>query len=186
MNFHSTTNPRVALAFVFILASALGIAAKEASPTSDDVAFFVDQIEPLLKAHCYGCHSHAAGEMEGGLTLDSRSGWANGGERGPAIVPNKPQESLIVKAILREDDDLRMPPDEKLSAKAVELIVQWVSRGAPDPRVTDPSGTGSITGDPNDWWSLRPLVRPLVPESDNGSLQVRLMRLCSRSWTRIV
>ena len=58
-----------------------------------------ENIEPLLKSHCFECHSHASGEMEGGLTLDSRSGWAEGGSRGPAIVPGKPEESLLIKAL---------------------------------------------------------------------------------------
>lgn len=44
---------------------------------ADDL--FVERIEPLLKQYCYECHSHASGKMKGGLTLDSRSGWAEGG-----------------------------------------------------------------------------------------------------------
>ena len=40
--------------------------------------FFTSKIEPLLKQHCFECHSHA-GKMKGGLVLDSRSGWQAGG-----------------------------------------------------------------------------------------------------------
>ncbi len=40
-----------------------------------DEAFFVEYIEPLLKQHCYECHSHATGDASGGLVLDSKAGW---------------------------------------------------------------------------------------------------------------
>ena len=133
------------------------------SPESDveGESFFYDKIEPLLKAHCLECHSHAAEEMAGGLTLDSRNGWAEGGGRGPAIVPGKPEESLIIKAIRRDDSKLQMPPDEKLTAADIELLVEWIRRGATDPRntISEPESDG----DPMDWWSLRPLKRPDVP-----------------------
>jgi len=102
--------------------------------------------------------------MEGGLTLDSRSGWAEGGENGKAIVPGKPNESLLIKAI-RRDSELQMPPDEKLPQETIELFVEWVKRGAPDPR-TQVIKKGDI--DPLDWWSLRPLKRPVVSELPAG------------------
>ena len=75
--------------------------------------------------------------MEGGLTLDSRSGWVEGGDRGPAIVPGKPAESLLIKAVRREDVDLQMPPEEALSEEQVALLVEWINRGAPDPRKSE-------------------------------------------------
>ena len=88
-------------------------------------AFFRQRIEPLLKEHCLGCHSHAA-EMEGGLTLDSRSGWTRGGGRGPAVVPGKPETSLLLSAVRHADPDLRMPPDRKLSAEQIDAVAQFV------------------------------------------------------------
>ncbi len=96
---------------------------------------FATQILPILKQHCYECHSHEAGEASGRLVLDSRSGWANGGESGPAIVPGAPDESLLIKAIRYVDEDLSMPPDNKLPAEVITRIERWVSAGADDPRV---------------------------------------------------
>ncbi len=55
-------------------------------------------------------------------------------------------------------------PIERLPQQAVELLVEWIRRGAPDPRVNVPQSDRKITGDPNDWWSLRPLVGPNVPK----------------------
>ncbi|MEM7012290.1 MAG: c-type cytochrome domain-containing protein, partial [Verrucomicrobiota bacterium] len=123
--------------------------------TADE--FFQSKIEPILKERCYDCHSHAAGKMKGGLTLDSRSGWAEGGDSGPAIIPAKPDESLLIEMVRWIDEDFQMPPKEQLPAAEIALLEEWVKRGAPDPReLTKPTTVLA------DWWSLKPLVRPEV------------------------
>ena len=146
----------LALTSVIVLAMLANAVAQES--TGDGERFFFERIEPLLKSHCLECHSHAAKTMEGSLTLDSRGGWAEGGARGPAIIAGKPEESLLIKAVRRTDAKLQMPPDEKLDAADIELLVEWIRRGAPDPRTTEPD-----TSDPLDWWSLHPLKRPPLP-----------------------
>ena len=161
-----TTCRLIALAISIALVTFTSAVANETAMDIEGERFFAEKIEPLLKKHCFECHSHAAGEMEGGLTLDSRTGWSEGGERGPAIVPGKPAESLLIKAIRRGDAKLQMPPDEKLPDGTVELFVEWVKRGAPDPRT---KLANNDKGDPLDWWSLRRLKRPAVPKSSNGN-----------------
>ena len=125
-----------------------------------ETLYFREQVEPILRERCYGCHSHTSGEMEGGLTLDWRSGWKEGGGRGPAIVPGKPDESLLIRAISHSDPDLQMP-DDKLPADEISVLTEWVRRGAADPRTVRPEGVSAEEA--TDWWSLRPLVRPPVP-----------------------
>ena len=123
-----------------------------------DTAFFRTKVEPLLAEKCFDCHSHEARQMEGGLTLDSKSGWKTGGDRGPAIVPGKPDESLLIKAIRYGDSDLEMPPEEELSDADIAILVEWVRRGAIDPRsVEAPKSTE------DEWWSLCKLTKPAVP-----------------------
>ncbi|MDA1054440.1 MAG: PSD1 and planctomycete cytochrome C domain-containing protein [Planctomycetota bacterium] len=153
----------LASAFVIVLAAVASGIAQDAARDVDGTRFFSEKIEPLLKSHCFECHSHAAGEMEGRLTLDSKSGWAEGGGRGPAIVPGNPADSLLIKAVRRGDAKLRMPPDEKLSDANIELLVEWIKRGAPDPRNT--KFASNDASDPMDWWSLRVLKRPAVPQA---------------------
>jgi hypothetical protein len=119
---------------------------------ADDADFFREKIQPLLEERCYDCHSHASGKMKGGLTLDSRSGWSEGGGSGPALVPGKPEESLLIKAVRRLDDDMAMPPKKALPEAEVVLLTEWVKRGAPDPRLSKQSVKPS-----GDWWSLKPL-----------------------------
>ena len=136
--------------------------------------FFAEKILPILEAHCLECHSHESG-MEGGLTLDSQSGWSTGGDHGPAIAVGQPDESLLIKAVHRQDKNLQMPPDEKLSAAKIKLLVEWVKRGAPDPR-TSTVAKKKFDGDPLNWWSLRPLKRPDLPsdvQTNNSNLHTQ-------------
>ena len=127
------------------------------SAVAQDVAFFEAKVLPVLKARCYECHSHEK-KMKAGLTLDSKSGWEEGGDSGPAIVVGKPEESLLIRMVRWSDDEHQMPPKEKLPAAEIALLEEWVRRGAADPRVlvkTRPNAT--------DWWSLKPLVKPELP-----------------------
>ena len=132
--------------------------------------FFVQKIEPILKARCFECHSHEK-SIEGGLTLDSKSGWQQGGTGGPAIVPGKPEVSLLIKAISHVEKDLKMPPDRRLPVEEIALLTEWVRRGAIDPRVlTPPTTLPTAARDHStweaefqsrlDWWSLKPMSRP--------------------------
>jgi hypothetical protein len=102
--------------------------------TAED--FFTSKIEPLLKLRCFECHSHEH-KIKGGLALDSPSGWKKGGESGPALVPQKPGASLLIKAVSHAEKDLKMPPEKMLPAAEIALLTEWVRLGAPDPRQTN-------------------------------------------------
>lgn len=78
---------------------------------AEDHAFFESRVRPLLVNSCYECHS---GEKnKGGLALANRQGWQKGGESGPAIVPGKPEQSRLIKAVRYHDEKLAMPPKKK-------------------------------------------------------------------------
>lgn len=135
--------------------------------------FFASKVEPLLKQHCFECHSHGQA-IEGGLALDSKSGWLKGGASGPAIVPGKPEASLLITAISHAEKDLKMPPDKRLAPAEIAVFTEWVKLGAPDPRVLSPqSGKSDLSADDAwdaefkkrlDWWSLRPMARVEPPQ----------------------
>lgn len=146
------------LAGVLLNASHLGAAAVE-NPTHTE--FFENQVRPLLVDHCYPCHSAAANKTKGGLRLDLKSGWESGGATGPAIVPGKPAESLLIQAIRGSAKDLeQMPPKgdgrSPLTSAQIATLEEWVRIGAPDPR------TGATAGgtDPSRHWAFQ---RPLDP-----------------------
>src|SRR5690242_2377846 len=95
----------------FLLPAAL---VAQTVPSPEGVAFFETHIRPLLVANCYGCHSSKLDKPMGGLLLDSRAGMMRGGKSGVAvIVPGKPEESLLMNAVLGKSE-LKMPPGKKL------------------------------------------------------------------------
>ncbi|MFO1094281.1 MAG: DUF1549 domain-containing protein, partial [Planctomycetaceae bacterium] len=96
---------------------------------------FLQEVLPILKQHCFECHSHDAAEIQGGLVLDSRSGWAKGGDSGPAVVPGEPEKSLLITAVRYADH--KMPPSGKLPDELIARLERWVVEGAHDPRVSD-------------------------------------------------
>ena len=107
-------------------------AVADEQPDAEGIEFFEKKIRPVLVLHCYECHSSASTEIKGELRLDSRPGMLRGGESGPAIVPGKPNQSLLIAALRHQS--LEMPPEEKLPDATIRNFTEWIQRGAPDPR----------------------------------------------------
>src|SRR4051812_18492810 len=104
----------------------------------------------------------------GGLLLDSRAGMLPGGESGaPAIVPGKPEESLLLGAVLGSNKDLRMPPGKTLAQSDIEHLAEWIKMGAPDPRTE--AAPPPLPSAAYDWdkakqhWAFRPIQDPKPP-----------------------
>ena len=94
---------------------------------ADDFEFFEKRVRPVLATHCYSCH--AADKQFGALRLDSRERLLQGGQGGPAAIPGKPDESLLIKAVRHEGP--KMPMGGKLSATDVAALEEWVRKGLP-------------------------------------------------------
>ena len=133
--------------------------------TAQQTDFFESKIRPILSSQCYKCHSAADGKTKGDLALDTRDGWAKGGEHGPAIVPGSPEKSLLIKAVSYQDADLQMPPKgEKLSSAQLADLDQWVKMGAPDPRTGKASGGKYASAtERKAHWAFQPVKKPAVP-----------------------
>ncbi|MCH2202252.1 MAG: DUF1549 domain-containing protein, partial [Fuerstiella sp.] len=123
---------KVALSAVIALQLGDSCAAAPIAPDTAAEESFRKNVLPILKENCFECHSHAAKQVRGGLVLDSRSGWAKGGESGPAVVPGQPNASLLIQAVRYENNE--MPPSGKLPDKLIRQLERWVADGAPDPR----------------------------------------------------
>ena len=136
----------------------------EAEPTAEQVQFFETSIRPLLIEKCHKCHG--AEKQWGTLRLDSREAVLRGGDTGAAIVPGQPAESLLVKAISHTDDNLKMPPKEKLTDRQIADLTRWVALGAPFPVAT--KSAAPRTRDPNHWAFQSP-VEPTVPQTANAA-----------------
>ena len=104
-----------------------------AEPDAAAVAFFEKQVRPLLVENCHGCHSAKANKTRAGLALDSREAILKGGEAGPAVVPGKPEQSLLITAVHATKAELQMPPKGKLRAQQIAVLEKWVKDGAAYP-----------------------------------------------------
>jgi hypothetical protein len=145
-------------------------AAKDAAALSPmEQQFFESQVRPLLIKHCYECHSSEAKILKGGLRLDSRGGWMQGGDSGPAIVPGEPDESLLIEAIRYQS--LEMPPKGKLPESEIVVLEKWVAMGAPDPRTNPESTTPvrSVFEAGRRHWSYLPIAERPVPRVKNDA-----------------
>jgi hypothetical protein len=130
---------------------------------ADDTTFFESKIRPVLVDKCYSCHSAEAEKIKGGLLLDTREGIRRGGDTGPAVVPGDLKKSLLIAAI-RYEDDLEMPPKEKLSAEVIADFEKWIISGAADPREGKAGAVSTIDLDEGrKHWSFQPITSPPVP-----------------------
>ncbi|MBA4066140.1 MAG: hypothetical protein C0501_20965 [Isosphaera sp.] len=127
------------------------------------VDFFEKKVRPVLVANCYKCHSAEANRFKGGLAVDTRGGLTQGGDTGPAVVPGKPKESLILKAL--RHDGLKMPNDStKLPDEVIADFEKWVAMGAPDPRDGKSTAKKGIDwADARKHWAYQPVKPPAAP-----------------------
>ncbi|HUE71859.1 MAG TPA: PSD1 and planctomycete cytochrome C domain-containing protein [Pirellulaceae bacterium] len=151
----------------------------------EGVEFFEKQIRPILIARCYDCHSGklADGETEpkGGLRLDSREATLKGGDTGPAVVPGKAKESLLVDAV-NYGELYQMPPKSKLPAEEIAALTKWVEMGAPWPKEVVTATAGSETkfdlaNRQAEHWCWKPLRAATPPKvNSEGWIQQPLDR----------
>ena len=144
--------------------------AQEGPPAEEQqLRFFESRIRPILAEHCAGCHGPR--KQKSGLRMDSLAGMLQGGKAGPALVPGKPERSLLVTAVRYRDPDLRMPPDGKLADRDIEDLARWVGMGAPHP---DRAAVGVVRRGAVDvvagrnHWAFRAPVLPALPPDAAG------------------
>jgi hypothetical protein len=143
--------------------------ADEPAAGDQQARFYKERIEPVLSKSCFECHSHASGESSGNLMLDSASGMTGGGTRGAAVVPGKPDESWLLKAMTYKDNDLQMPPDGKLPDNVIEDVRKWIAdgaQGAPAGSGVSASGIKRLLPDEAEaHWAYRLPERATVPSA---------------------
>ena len=119
--------------------------ADETPPDAADVEFFEQKIRPLLVTALLRVPLRIRGkrrkgkrgtrrrESRGGCIIDSRAGILAGGDSGPAVVSGKPAESLSDRGDQLLAGQAQMPPRGKLPQNEIDLLTEWVRRGAPFP-----------------------------------------------------
>lgn len=153
---------------VVIHATALSAKAGE-EPAREEAAsarieFFEKQVRPLLAEHCFKCHGPK--QQKSGLRVDHIATLLTGGDSGPAIVPGRPDDSLLIDAVRYHS--LEMPPDGKLRDDKIEVLERWVAIGAPWTATEAPPTAGGISDDDRQWWAFQPLRIPEPPAVADG------------------
>ena len=163
-----------------VLAGPIGLGAQDtiepatdARVATDGAAFFRDAVHPLLEERCFRCHGPDAEELKAGFFLGSREGVLLGGELGPAVDLEQPDESLLVRFV--NGDGFQMPPDDPLGPEAIATLTDWVRRGVPyDPALEAPvpeaareANRSVIDADAREHWAYQPVERPAVPDVDD-------------------
>lgn len=120
-------------------------------PTSDcraDGPDFNRDIRPILSNHCFPCHGADDDSRAADLRLDVR----DEAVRLKAIVPGKPDESLLFHRITTTVAEEQMPPAEAnkpLTQEQIQLLKEWLKSGA----------------EYRDHWAFGRVERPTVPET---------------------
>jgi hypothetical protein len=136
--------------------------------------YFEKQVRPILAARCFECHSGQIAKPKGGLRLDSRSSALKGGDTGPAVVPGKLKESLLVDAI-NYGELYQMPPKSRLPAEEIAALTKWVEMGAPWPADTAAGAAGGSGGEFNlskrkaEHWCWQPIKAVDPPAVKNAA-----------------
>ncbi len=129
-------------------------------PSSRPEDLFEIHVRPTLVAHCIQCHGES--KQESGLRLTTIQELLQGGDSGPAIVPGKPEESLLLEAMRYES--FEMPPAGELDSSVTDGIEAWIRGGAYWPQDLVLKPTPKISSDDREWWCYQPIANPPLPQ----------------------
>jgi hypothetical protein len=104
--------------------------------------FFSQKILPVLQQKCFNCHQTGR-KTKGSLAVDSHAALIAGGDSGPALVPGGAAKSLLYVSMTYADEDLQMPPRERLSASVLADFKKWIEMGAPFGTNATPEATNT-------------------------------------------
>ena len=112
---------QVALFYMCLALFALGCSDKDLILDEERPIGFSQDIKSMMAKFCFECHG--VKKTEAGLDLRTIESMLKGGEGGPALVPGKPEESLLFKMIHKG----KMPPDGEMPSKAdIGNVRKWI------------------------------------------------------------
>jgi len=118
---------------------------------------FVQDVQPIFKERCYGCHG--ASKQEAAFRLDHKPSALKGGDFGVAIQPGHGADSILVHVIEGRNPKLRMPrKGDPLTPAEIATIRAWIDAGAEWPDSASVNLEVKI-----DHWAFKPPTRPKVP-----------------------
>src|SRR5262245_37762987 len=79
------------------------------APAAKVAVSFINDVAPILKESCFGCHG--AKNPKGKLDMTRYAALRHGGTKDDPIVPGKPEDSYLID-VLTAKGKMRMPPEE--------------------------------------------------------------------------
>jgi len=110
---------------------------------------FERDVRPIFSAKCQGCHNDKT--RSSGLSLASKSGFTEGGNRGPGA-------DWLLKAV-RHEGGLKMPPGGKLATAEITKLEQWIANGAKWPESLPTTSQAQR----RNHWAFQTPIRPTPP-----------------------
>ncbi len=91
---------------------------------------FASEVQPILNKHCITCHGGV--KKNGGIGfLFQEDALAEGKSGRPAIVPGDAHGSEVIRRLLEDDPERRMPFEKPpLSEAEIDLLRRWIDQGA--------------------------------------------------------
>jgi len=132
-------------------------------PSAARTIDFVKDIQPIFADNCQSCHGPK--NQEAGFRLDHKPTALKGGDLGPAIVPGKSVDSLLIHLVagLREDIGRMPKKGDPLTEAQIGLLRAWIDQGA-----DWPDSASIQTRDSRDHWAFKAPVRPKPPTVKNS------------------
>jgi hypothetical protein len=121
-------------------------------------------VRRLLARRCLACHGPDEARRQADLRLDDVSSLQRVRGDRRVVTPGAPSHSELLRRVMTDDPDLRMPPPEQgasLTPTEVDLLTDWISGGAevvPHWSLQPPRRTAPPTTDETGW-SRSPLDR---------------------------
>ncbi len=131
-----------------------------------------DDVLPIFLLRCSPCHGSL--RQEGGLALHTRAAIVKGGQSGRAMVPGKPEDSLIVQKLRSGEMPPKLGLDEistkRITKPEIDRVVAWIAQGAPEGKPADAQNGKAdplVSDKDRQFWSFRPPTRPAEPAVKN-------------------
>lgn len=122
---------RVPLLFLCSGAACLCSAAPLVASDEPRQVDFNRDVLPIFKKKCFACHSET--QPKGGLDMTSRAAMLKGGHSGAALLPGKPDESLMIELIEFNEMPPRKDQDRRVSGAELHTLRAWIAAGAGAP-----------------------------------------------------
>jgi mono/diheme cytochrome c family protein len=129
---------------------------------------FKKQVRAILADRCLKCHGGK--RTEGEFDLVDRASMLKGGAAGPAIIPGRGKDSLLIKLVNHQKEPKMPHNTAKMSEAEIAALASWIDLGAPydAPLVggvaKGPKWTEKVVdAEARKFWSFQPLKKVEPP-----------------------